>query len=106
MSAAAFAGFALAAPLVFLRVGANFSTEPLKWHLESIYELGQQIVVMLVSVGLSLPRLRTMWNNAAVSLQARLHQVLGGMHSPSGVTEEWTFEMNTEAVRAAGGMLW
>lgn len=67
------AGFALAAPLVFLRVGANFSTEPLKWHLESIYELGQQIVVMLVSVGLSLPRLRTMWNNAAVSLQARLH---------------------------------
>jgi hypothetical protein len=66
-------GFALAAPLLLLRVGANFANGPVKAHLESTYELGQQIVVMFVSLGLSLPRLRTMWNNAVVSLRARLH---------------------------------
>lgn len=70
--AAVVVGFASAAVIVGGRLVGNFLPvgSQLKHLVESSYELGQQIVVLLVSIGLSLPRLTVVAMSATASVKS------------------------------------
>lgn len=66
------AGFALALALAGLRLYGNFLQpgSELKATVEWVYESAQQVIVILVSLGLSLPRLTAVGQKLALSFQA------------------------------------
>lgn len=66
-------GFGTAAILVILRVVGNFfpqGSQP-KASIEFFYESGQQLVVVLVSIGLSIPRLHAVYGSVLLNLGSR-----------------------------------
>ena len=70
--AAVVIGFAGAAALVGFRVLGSFlpAGSSLKYQVETFYEIGQQIVVLLVAVGLSLPRLTVVAMSITASVRS------------------------------------
>jgi hypothetical protein len=65
-------GFGIALTMVGLRLFGNFlpSGSESKAAVEAFYELGQQVIVILVSVGLSLPRLTAVAQQFALTASA------------------------------------